>query len=206
MKKLIQNRGFTLIEVIIVLAVISILASMLVPIAVRNIDDARLTAAAKDTQSIATAIVNFHIDARPYWPAYSTNANFTNKNPDVYILETKDGNVPTATNNGYWISSFKHDTLENQLLLNNPDYPTTAWKGPYLGTIKEDPWGYRYYVSIGSLWDGSWGAAGADPAQAWVISAGPNGNIDTDPKGPLNSDPTPSPGDDIGFLVSSYSQ
>ena len=119
MKKRAHKNGFTLMEVIIVLAVISILAAMLVPIAVRNIDDARLTAAAKDTQSIATAIVNFHIDVRPYWPAYSTQANFTNKHPDVYILETKDGNVP---------------------------------------------------------------------------------------KGPLNSDPTPAPGDDIGFLVSSYNQ
>ena len=204
MKKRVQKNGFTLMEVIIVLAVISILAAMLVPIAVRNIDDARLTAAAKDTQSIATAIVNFHIDVRPYWPAYSTQANFTNKHPDVYILETKDGNIPSATNNTYWISSFSHDTLENQLLLNTPNYP--GWKGPYLGTIKEDPWGYHYYVAIGALWDGTWGAAGANPGQAWVISAGPNANIDTDPKGPLNSDPTPAPGDDIGFLVSSYNQ
>ncbi len=191
-------------EIIIVLAVISILASMLIPIAVRNIDDARLTAAAKDTQSIATAIVNFHIDVRPHWPAYSSHANYTNKNPNVYILETKDGNVPSATRNEYWISNFQHDTLENQLLLDTPDYD--GWKGPYLGTIRPDPWGNRYYVSIGSLWDGSWGAQGADPGQAWAISAGPNGNIDTDPKGPLNSDPTPAPGDDIGFLVSSYSE
>ncbi len=199
-----QKTGFTLIEVIIVLAVISILASILVPIAVRNIDNARLTAAAKDTQSIATAIVNFHIDVRPYWPAYSTHATFTNHHPDVYILESKDGNTPSATHNEYWISNFKHDTLENQLLLNASDYD--GWKGPYLGTIRPDPWGNRYYVSIGALWDPSWSAAGADPGQAWVISAGPNGNIDTDPKGPLNSDPTPAPGDDIGFLVSSYNR
>ena len=191
-------------EVIIVLAVISILATMLIPIAVRNIDDARLTAAAKDTQSIATAIVNFHIDVKPHWPAYSTHANYINKNPDIYILETSEGNTPTATRNEYWITNFKHDTLENQLLLNTPNYD--GWKGPYLGTIKADPWGNHDYVSSGSLWDGSWGAAGADPAQAWVISAGPNENIDSDPKGPLNSDPTPAPGDDIGFLVSSYSQ
>jgi len=192
-----ETRGFTLIEIITVLAILSILASVLIPITIKNIDESRLTAAQKDTNAIATAIVNFHIDTK-LWPVYTTYPGSEN----IYILETAKGGDATATGNGVWLSAnsdyfFKH-LVDNET---NPQY--TNWRGPYLGELKTDPWGRRYYASVGSLWDnGGWGS-GADPAQAWVISSGPDGNIDTDPKGTLNSDPTGA-SDDIGFLISSY--
>ena len=189
--------GFTLIEIITVLAILSILAGVLIPITIKNIDESRLTAAQKDTNAIVTAIVNFHIDTK-LWPVYTTYPGSEN----VYVLETAGGDDATATGNGVWLSAnsdlfFEH-LIDNQT---NPQY--TNWKGPYLGEFKPDPWGRKYYASIGSLWDNGGWAAGADPAQAWVISAGPDGNIDTDPKGTLNNDPT-GDSDDIGFLISGY--
>ena len=191
------KQGFTLIEIITVLAILSILAGVLIPITIKNIDESRLTAAQKDTNAITAAIVNFHIDTK-VWPVYTT---YPGSNT-VYILKTSEGNDATATGNGVWLSAtsdyFFEQLIDNEV---NPQY--TNWRGPYLGELKPDPWGRKYYASVGSLWDnGGWGA-GADPAQAWVISAGPDGNIDTDPKGTLNNDPTGDE-DDIGFLISGY--
>ena len=192
-----EIRGFTLIEIITVLAILSILASVLIPITIKNIDESRLTAAHKDSNAIATAIVNFHIDTK-LWPVYTTHPGSKN----IYILETAEGDDATATGNGVWLSA-NSDYFSDQLINNetNPQY--INWRGPYLGEFKPDPWGRKYYASIGSLWDNGGWAAGADPAQAWVISSGPDGNIDTDPKGTLNNDPTGDV-DDIGFLISSY--
>ena len=194
-----KKEGFTLIEIIVVLAIISIIAAVLTPIAVRQIDESRLTAAQSDTKALATAIINFQIDTK-VWPVYTTYPGSEN----VYILETTEGDTPTATGNGAWLTRNPRDTFTDQLLDNqtNPQY--SNWKGPYMGEFKDDPWGRKYYAGVGSLWDnGGWGA-GADPAQAWVISSGPDGNIDTDPKGTLNNDPASGTGDDIGFLISSY--
>lgn len=191
------DSGFTLIEIITVLAILSILAGVLIPITIKNIDESRLTAAQKDTNAIAAAIVNFHIDTKT-WPVYRTYPGSKN----VYILKTEEGADATATGNGVWLSA-NSDFFFDQLIDNeiNPQY--TDWRGPYIGEFKPDPWGRKYYASVGSLWDNGGWASGADPAQAWVISSGPDGNIDTDPKGTLNNDPTGDE-DDIGFLISSY--
>ncbi len=192
-----KHYGLTLIEVITVLAILSILAGVLIPITIKNIDETRLTAAQKDTNAITTAIVNFHIDTK-LWPVYAIYPGPMT----IYILSTTKGEIPTATGNEEWLSAASDD-LYDQLIDNetNPQYP--SWKGPYLGELKADPWGRRYYASVGSLWDNGGWSAGANPAQAWVLSSGPDGHIDTDPKGPLNGDPTDS-ADDIGFLISSY--
>lgn len=198
-----RRNGFTLIEVVTVLAILSVLAAVLIPLTIRDIDKSRITAAQKDTQAIATAIVKFHIDEQPLWPVYSNYAG--SPTPNVYILRTLTGDDATANNNGVWLTATT-DEFEDQLRDNTPGYPSSKWKGPYMGEFRADPWGRRYYAAVGSIFDnGAW-AAGANPAEAWVISPGPNGNIDTDPKGTLNSDP---PGgttaDDIGFLITSYS-
>ena len=196
-KKFKEKRGFTLIEIITVLAILSILAGVLIPITIKNIDESRLTAAQKDTNAIVAAIVNFHIDTKT-WPVYTSYPGSKN----VYILKTDEGADAAAAGNGVWLSA-NSDFFFEQLIDNETNPRYTDWRGPYLGEFKPDPWGRKYYASIGSLWDNGGWAAGADPAQAWVISAGPDGNIDTDPKGMLNGDPTGDE-DDIGFLISSY--
>ena len=48
--------GFTLIEALVVISVLSILAGALVPLALKNIEDAKLSSASEDLGSIAKAI------------------------------------------------------------------------------------------------------------------------------------------------------
>ncbi len=196
------KEGFTLIEIIVVLAIISILAAVLTPIAVRQIDESRLTAARSDTRALATAIVNFHINTK-VWPVYADTAAYNNSNEGIDVLKTADGEEADAGNNRSWLSE-PSDLFKDQLSDNETEPEYSGWKGPYIGEIKADPWGRKYYAGVGSIFE-DWGD-GADPPQAWVISSGPDGNIDTNPNGPLNDDPLggPGTGDDIGFLVSGY--
>src|SRR5437773_8445555 len=70
MKKTVRNqKGFTLLEIIVVLAVLGALAAMLTPVVFRYIDDANLTRAQGDTQTIAAAIQQMYKDTGR-WPFY----------------------------------------------------------------------------------------------------------------------------------------
>ena len=53
------NKGFTLIELAVVLAIIAILAAVLTPIVTGYIDQARQTRGQGDVRAIATSILNY---------------------------------------------------------------------------------------------------------------------------------------------------
>ena len=63
-----RNEGFTLIEVIVVAGIIAILAGILVPLILKEIDESRITRATADTRSISTAMIVFKKDTAQ-WPA-----------------------------------------------------------------------------------------------------------------------------------------
>src|SRR5215831_6794834 len=92
------NKGFTLIEVAVVLAAIAILAAILTPIVTSYIDQARLTRANADTKKIAEAILLYKRDTG-LWPAYDTvGAAQTSYTPDKDCLVT--GTSTAAISNG----------------------------------------------------------------------------------------------------------
>ena len=71
MKKVGSNeRGFTLLEIIVVLAVLGALASMLAPVVFRYIDDANQARAQADTRTIAASIGQMYKDTGR-WPYYA---------------------------------------------------------------------------------------------------------------------------------------
>lgn len=63
-----SRRGFTLIEVIVVLLLLSLLAAFVLPDIVDRADDADPVRAAADMGGIAQGIELFHIDVRPKFP------------------------------------------------------------------------------------------------------------------------------------------
>lgn len=210
------DRGFTLMEVIVVLAVAAALAAAMAPLAFRYLDDAKKTQAQNDANRIAEAIGKFLQDVA--LPPYKNNTSSTKsqkKEPGppadfdcLYSLLGNDYSIATdATTGDSWTSgagvqcqagSSTRDTIENHLISNTPGgasanaYVTTgkiAWKGPYVPSIPADPWGNKYLVNIGK----------ADPGVSkavWVISAGPNGNLETAADASATSSISPS-GDDI---------
>ena len=180
MKKLSQDKkGFTLIEVIVVIAVVAILAAILTPTITKNIDDSKRARVTNECQVIAASLTSFYKDLG-MWPARR------NATDNYQYLLYGNGNTPSNSGGGsqYWTGSWggaRQDIFTNQLIANTPNttgtpYTTTgefAWRGPYAMEYKADPWNNRYACNARYLWE-----VGANNA-AWVLSAGPDGVIDT---------------------------
>ncbi len=182
------NRGFTLIEVIVVAAIIAILAGILVPMIFNQIDEAKITRAQAECKSISTAIMAFRKDTSK-WP-YFVESDCSS----TYATLEGPGNAP-ADSNG-WQIGVNAALLAS--ILNLPAgqacYNNSKALG-YLPTVNEDPWGNRYVVNVLSFPTG---------AQVWVISAGPNGCMDTSVTAQALNDEIcvrGQPGDDIGVRI-----
>jgi len=172
-------KGFTLIEMVVVLAVIGILAAILTPTIAKNINDSKIARANNEVQVIAAALASFYKDLGR-WPT----SNGTAGNPDYLYMLFGPGiaftNAGAGTAN--WLSSgawgeatARGDTFLNHLVENDPkdgatDYSITGpvkWDGPYITEIKADPWGSTYACNIRYTWNLMTNASS-------VYCAGPN--------------------------------
>jgi prepilin-type N-terminal cleavage/methylation domain-containing protein len=168
-----DNRGFTLMEMVVVLAVIAILAAILTPIINSYIDRARFNSAHSDVKNIAAAIVQFNTDTR-VWPIYK--GTFTSLSNPTFITLTTEGNDATDSSAGmtWTIAPADAGSLNGVLNTNTMNLTTSgarAFKGAYLQDAP-DPWGSKYYVTAANLAPNSNNAA-------YVISAGPNQALET---------------------------
>lgn len=180
------NKGFTLIEVAVVLAIIAILAAILTPIVTSYIDQSRDTRAGADVKKIAEGVLLFKRDTGK-WPAYDTLAAAnTSTTPSRNCLTSgASAALPTGTNVASWATECGASIglLSGYLNVNSLGITSSSatggavsFRGPYLdGTVGTDPWANNYVVTSKYLVD-----AGVNNASwAYAISAGPNGGLDT---------------------------
>jgi general secretion pathway protein G len=59
-------RGFTLIEIMVVVIIIGLLAAVIVPNVISKVDEARITKAKSDIQALETALTMFRLDNSKY--------------------------------------------------------------------------------------------------------------------------------------------
>lgn len=183
-------RGFTLIEIIVILAVISILVAILTPTVLKYIDEARNDRAQSDVVSI-NAMLNDLIKDTGQYPGAKLDTTAT---ANTFLCGA--GNVGLGGQT--WGTTANCETLDNHLAVNSPgaavttdDYSSTGkfrWKGPYITNLSEDPWGNAYQVNASTL-------VGGSTAVTWVISAGPDGSFQT------SVTSTSLSGDDVGARI-----
>ncbi len=223
-----RTKGFTLIEMVVVLAVISILVAILVPTIAKNIQDAKIARAQNEEQVIVASVMSLFKDTGK-WPY--TNANGPAGNASRLLSGETTDPVPAGaaagagTGAANWGSLGPVKRLYDFLYYNNPDddtgpvnqnqagqdYPTTGdfrWRGPYIDKRAYlDPWGNQYVVSAryfpGNTLPGS--TAGH---QVLILSAGPDNLWSTPFDDAVTRLTTPSdavrgdpPHDDIGLTV-----
>jgi prepilin-type N-terminal cleavage/methylation domain-containing protein len=173
-----DRKGFTLIEVIVVVGIIAILAGILVPFIIKEIDEAKVTKAKADVKSIATAIAILKKDTG-YWPV-TPDCTST-----VTILKGSGGVMPAFAVVANWDTS-ESNTFENYLQVDDNGCWPVTWRGPYMKQVSADPWGHSYIANATEF---------LSTEAVWILSAGPNGTVETG-RGAMALS-----GDDIGISV-----
>ena len=168
-----RTRGFSIVELLIVLAIVVGFAGIVVPIFSREAVSARQKQAMEDLNRIASA-VNLYIRDTLLYP---TGVNGATTYHFLYTGGEIPINNPMASGPGMPLHDF----------LNSGDYGGSDWQGPYLETVSCDPWGNAYLVNTQGYFN---------PAERiLVLSAGENGVIDT----PLAA--TAACGDDVLIVL-----
>lgn len=164
-----------MMELVVVLAVIAILATLITPIITSYVDKAKITKAQNDVRNLVTALNQFSADTRSY-PIY-TAQNQVAINGTVYEVLASEGLDPAeASGISGWVGvstgSLKTLLNENSLLFATSATGGAGWNGPYTGGVGEDPWGSKYLVTARALKTGT-------NLTGFALSAGPNRTIET---------------------------
>lgn len=203
MKKIVElnRKGFTLIEVIVVAAIIAILAGILVPMIFNQIDEAKKTRATGEVKSLQQAVVAIRSNTLR-WPTWSLDSGACAE--DVGYLWVTSSTMPDLTKTtpptgtALALSDSLNAAKGSGLAgcypkMDNPG--VSAWAGPYLAAESGvDPWGKSYIVYLDKL-----KTAQAAPRWGWIISAGPDGYLDTNVTDVATTAPA---NDDIGIRIS----
>jgi general secretion pathway protein G len=169
-----KSKGFTLIELAVVLAIIAVLAAVLTPMVTGYLDQARIARAQADVRTIADAIKLYNRDTGR-WPIYNSSGTFTSDTVASVEIATSQGNNPTGGSG--WSITLGNTSLELYLSndyssVGNASFPKAGFRGPYIRTVDSDPWGNKYLVNATDL-------TKASVNHAYVLSAGPNGTTET---------------------------
>lgn len=114
-----MKKGFTLVEVMIVVAIIGLLAAIAVPAYNRARTRSYITRAESDLRIISGAVEELAFDTGQ-WPGGTALADVG----DEEVLDLNSGLAGIVANDGTFSSK---------------------WDGPYMKAVPQDPWGMDYF-------------------------------------------------------------
>ena len=106
-----RNRGFTLIEIMVVVVILGILAALVAPNVIRRIDDAQIAKARQDIRAYETALNLFRLDNFKY-PT-------TDQGLQALVQQPGDTTIRNWKPGGY-IDGLRKDPWGNDYLYLNP--------------------------------------------------------------------------------------
>lgn len=113
-----RDAGFTLIEILVVVVIMGILAAIIVPRVMDQPDQARVTKAKSDIQSLVTALEMYKLQ----------NYNYPSTDQGLQALLTKPDGQPEARN---WKTGGYIDRLPNDPWDNSYKYLSPGAHGPF---------------------------------------------------------------------------
>lgn len=219
-----HSAGFTLIEILVGVAILAILSAALTPMVIKYVNDGRRARAASDSQVIAHALKAFNLDTAR-WPvnndAIVNDAGELSRLvglPEGFSTVDVPGGAGVGTGDSNWNGGGSGGTagaLEDHLIFNESGavgelYPPSSsppsppgWNGPYLESVPLDPWGRPYVCNVRYLQNANVSGTTQDmwdQHAVFCLSAGENGLFETsfDDATELENEPG---GDDIGAMV-----
>ncbi len=156
-----NQQGFTMIELIVIVAVIAILGGILTPMVIKEIAKSKVTRAGADMEAISTAFTQYYADTG-YWPE-----KYTGSTDEKESLEDFDCFYDNTQSLHGWDGPYLEKGIDDdgtRVVANEVD-------GVWEGLI--DPWGTPFRVVYGKVGGSSVGGGIA------MLSAGPDGTFDT---------------------------
>jgi len=111
-KRLNDNRGFTLIEIMVVVVILGILAAVIIPNFLSRPDEAKVTKTKVDMKSIEEALGLFKLD-NGFYPS-------TDQGLKALVEKPQTGRIPTKFHDGGYIKKVPVDPWGNAYLYLSP--------------------------------------------------------------------------------------
>ena len=196
-----RSKGFTLVEAAIAIGVVAILSGIIIPLVLKNLNDARMARARNEMQVIGAALAAQMRDtgtrpraAAPLLPgavAAATGLADADWHSAGTLPDVIGGPFLFQVANTFE-NLFVSDAATGNPLFGLPAVPLADaefhYRPPYLGhdmVDKSDPWGHAYVI-LGFNADGI-----ATGGPIWIVSAGEEGRIAQANLAPLGGPGTP---------------